>query len=358
MHYVLMARRLLRVVTLLPTLCLAQAAGAPVAVTEAVEGDLALALSLTGSVTASQDAQLSVATSGLVTRLLVDAGDRVESGDLLLELDSEMADYQYQAARASQQQARRALTDARRRLEEVQRLAPQQSIAETVVKDIQAEVAEDESALQQAAAETGYRRALLERHRLRAPFTGVISHRSVDLGEWLAPGSPVFGLVSTEGMRVDFQVPEDYLGQVAAGDVVSFTLGADRTRRYSGKVITAVPVTDPAVRTFLLRVVPDKALAGMLPGMSARGQLALATGRRGIIVPRDALLRYSDGRIIVWVITEQDGSTIASERRVSAGLNFDGQVEIVEGLSAGELVVVKGNESLRSGQVVAVQRED
>lgn len=358
MNYRSTARAVLLWVVLCPGFCVAQAAGVPVAVTEAVEGDLANVISLTGTVTASQDAQLSVATSGLVTRLLVDDGDRVRAGDLLLELDAELADYQYQAARAAREQAERALADARRRLQEAQRLAPQRSIAETVVKDLQAEVAEDESALQEAAAEAGYRRALLERHSLRAPFDGVISDRSVDLGEWLAPGSAVFGLVSAQGMRVDFQVPEDYLGQVKAGDEVSFTLGADRSNSYPAKVLTAVPVTDPSVRTFLIRVVPDNPVPRMLPGISARGELALATGRRGVIVPRDAILRYSDGRVIVWVVTEEEGRAIASERRVRAGLNFDGRVEIIQGLASGDLVVVKGNESLRTGQVVDVQRED
>jgi RND family efflux transporter MFP subunit len=348
--------------SLLVLLCLASASahlqagsGAPVEVAEAKVTELAQVVRLSGTVTARHAAELSVSTPGLVVKLAVDTGDRVEQGDLLLQLDEELATHQYNSARAAQAGADYALEDARRRLEEARTLAPQRSIAETVVRDLAAEVAEDQAALEQAKANTGYRKGILDRHQLRAPFPGVISSRSADLGQWVSPGQPVLGLVSAEQLRVDFQAPEDHLARVKPGAPVEFTLGAAKTRRYQGSVLTAVPVTDPAVRTFLLRVQPAESIPEMLPGMSARADLKLDTGRRGITVPRDAVLRYSDGRVIVWVVREQDGQHTAAERRVTAGLTFDGLVEIREGLSAGERVVVKGNESLRSGQAVAIQ---
>ena len=70
--------------------------------------------------------------------------------------------------------------------------------AETVVRDLAAEVAEDEAALQQAKANSGYRKGILDRHQLRAPFSGVISSRTVDLGQWVTPGQAVLGLVSAK----------------------------------------------------------------------------------------------------------------------------------------------------------------
>jgi RND family efflux transporter MFP subunit len=331
--------------------------GVPVEVAAARSADLARIVQLTGTVTARHAAPLSVSTSGLVVELAVDAGDQVEQGDVLLQLDPELATHQYDSARAEQTRAERALEDARRRLAEARTLAPQRSIAETVVRDLAAEVAEDEAALQQAKANTGYRKGILDRHQLRAPFSGVISNRSVDLGQWVTPGQAVLGLVSAEQLRLDFQVPEDHLGRIQVGDPVQFSLGAAKEQHYAGTVLTTVPVTDPAVRTFLLRVQPDDAIAGMQPGMSARARFRMGTGERGITVPRDAVLRYSDGRVIVWVIQDDNGQYNAIERRVAAGLSFDGLVEVREGLSAGERVVVKGNESLRSGQAVRVLGE-
>jgi RND family efflux transporter MFP subunit len=325
-----------------------------VAIAIAQETELARVVQLNGTVTAERDAALSVATAGLVTVLHVDAGSEVKRGDVLLELDAELAEYQLLSAEAVAIQSERALADARRRLAEARELAPKQSIAESAVKDLAAEVSEDEAALQRAQAELGFRRGVLDRHRVSAPFDGVISARSVELGEWVTPGQPILDLVSTDALRLDFQVPEDYLGKPLADGRLNFSLGADRGATYPGRVFTTVPVTDPTVRTFLLRAVPLEPVPGMLPGMSVRGDLRLGAGETGVSVPRDAVLRYPDGRVVVWVIETVDGVPTALERVVQTGFRFDGRVEIRSGLRAGDEVVVKGNESLRSGQPVDV----
>jgi RND family efflux transporter MFP subunit len=310
---------------------------------------------VTGSVTAARESRLSVATSGLVTALHVDAGTRVKVGDLLLELDPELAQLQWRSARAGAEQARNALTDARRRLQEAEALAPQQSIAETVVRDLAAEVAEDEAALHRAEAEAGYRQGVLERHQLKAPFSGVVSAKLTELGEWVIPGQPVLELVATDQVRLDFQVPEDFLADVATGTPVKFILNADASRVFEGKVATVVPVADPNARTFLLRVHAAAGNYRMLPGMSAQAELALSTGREGLVVPRDAVLRFPDGRSVVWLVRGSALGAMAEERRVETGLAFDGMVEIREGLEDGATVVVQGNAALQEGQQVMIR---
>jgi len=121
-----------------------------------------------------------------------------------------------------------------------------------------------------------------------------------------------------------------------------------------------VPIKDPGARTFLLRVVAnDDALASSLaitPGMSASASLGLATGRIGTVVPRDSILRFPDGRISAWLIDDSDGVTIVHERTVRIGLEFDGVIEVTDGLAEGDLVVTRGNESLQENQAVNVIR--
>ena len=153
---------------------------APVEVIRVDTGTIRESVQLSGTVTAERDAALSVPISGLVGSLQVDAGDVVARGDQLLELDAELATYQSHAADAARLQAERALADARRRLEEARSLAPLQSIAETVVKGLEAEVLEDEAAVLQAVAKASYQRGILNRHTLKAPFAGVISNRYVN----------------------------------------------------------------------------------------------------------------------------------------------------------------------------------
>ncbi len=332
-----------------------QGAAAPVVSASATNSTIKQVANFTGTVTALRNAELSVATAGLITRLEVDAGDKVAAGDLLMVLDDELARHQFDSAQAELNQALHALADAQRRLEEARRLAPQQSIAETVVKDIESEVAEDEAVVVRARAAAGYRKGILARHQLTAPFSGVISERHVERGEWVTPGQAALSLVSTEQLRLDFQLPEDYLGSITTGNAVSFNLGGNPAVSHKGRIATVVPVSDPTARTFLVRIEPEETISDILPGMSTQATLRMDTGRSGIVVPRDAILRYSDGRVVVWMVDSNDqGEAIASERRVETGLTFDGKVEIISGVKSGEAVIVQGNESLRNGQTIQV----
>jgi RND family efflux transporter MFP subunit len=219
------------------------------------------------------------------------------------------------------------------------------------VRDREAEVVLDEAALQQAVAEAGFQRAVLARHQVRAPFDGVVSAKLTELGEWVTPGQPVFELVALDAIRLDFSVSEDFLPAIAPGGRVGFSLSARPGETFAGEVTTVVPVTDRNARTFLLRVRPSDESPLLLPGMSVTATLKLPTGRDGLVVPRDALLRYPDGRTVVWTV----GDNVVSEHRVQTGLQFDGMVEIRGGIEPGDKVVVEGNEALRDGQSVELR---
>jgi RND family efflux transporter MFP subunit len=162
------------------------------------------------------------------------------------------------------------------------------------------------------------------------------------------------GLVSIQRLRIDVQLPEDHLAQLDGLNHVQFSLGSNREETYAARIAAIVPVSDPTSRTALVRIVPQQPVEHMRPGMSARVMLQLETGRNGVVIPRDAVLRFSDGRVVVWVVGQVAGLAEVEERRVDTGRTFDGKIEIVSGLSAGEFVIVRGNESLRSGQQVNV----
>ncbi len=329
--------------------------GVPVVVSAVSQQAIYRQVQVTGSVTSPQVASLSPATAGLVTEVLAEEGDRVSTGDALLRLDAELAELQLQSAAAEHEQASTALNDARRRLREAQALAPQQSIAETAVRALEAEVAADQAALERTAADAGYRRALLARHELRAPFAGVISRKLTAPGEWVAQGQGVFELVATEGLRLDFAVAEDYLSALGEESMVRFSLSARPGEQLAGRVQTIVPVTDTGARTFLLRVVPeDPANAPLMPGLSAQATLLIPDSDAGFAVPRDATLNYPDGRTVVWVVEDGPDGTLAREKVVRPGNAFDGLVEIRGGLAAGDRVVVQGNEALKDGQRIRI----
>lgn len=311
-------------------------------------------LRFSGSVTSPSAARLSVATAGLTTRVAVDAGDRVAAGDVLLELDDELARLAVRRAQAALAQARFTLQDAERRLRDLQALRDDNSVAESTVLSQRAEVQAQQALLQKLTVELATERAVLARHRLRAPFAGTISARAVEPGEWISPGARVLDLVATEGLRVDLAIPEDHLQAVRRLQQASVSPQSDPDTRIAASVAAVVPVADPVSRTFLLRL-QLPAGAALVPGMAVTAELDIPAGREGIVVPRDALLRYPDGRTVVWVLRETQGEQRVLERLVQAGVSFDNRIEVRGELLPTDRVVVKGNESLSDGQRVTVE---
>lgn len=330
---------------------------APIVVAPVKQDAIFQTVQLTGTVTSPRTATLSTSISGLVTAVHVNEGARVQANDLLLELDSDLARYQLQNLVAKVEQASITLQDAKRRLQEAQNLIPQKSIAKSAVRDLETEVAQAQAELQQSTSDMHYQQELLARHALQAPFTGVVSQKHTEIGEWVSPGNGVFELVATENVRVDFNVAEDYLAQIANETTVNFSLNVEPDTVYNGPIGAIVPVLNPTARTFLLRVLADPTYIHISPGMSAKALLQLPTGRSGIIVPKDALLRYPDGRVMVWIAEQKDDTWSVTERKVKTGVSFDRFIEIKEGLTSGERVVVRGNEALQNGQQVSLTSE-
>lgn len=319
--------------------------------------DVIETVTLTGTVVAPRTSQVSTAVAGQVDALDVSIGDQVEAGARLLALDDEIATRELESARAAVREARGQLEDARRRLAEARRLSQSQNIPETEVLSLEAEVNIDQAALDRLQAEAGRQAHQLERHQLTAPFASVISEKFTEVGEWVTPGTPTLELVATDELRIDFQVSQDYYPRLDDGSQIEVTLDSLPNQPINTRVDAVVPVSDPDARTFTLRLEPVDSVSRMTPGMSASGILRIDTGERGVVIPRDALIRYPDGRISVWVVQERnDGAFRVSERQVQTGLSFDGQVHILSGVDDGMTVITEGNETLRDGQAVRIRQ--
>lgn len=331
-------------------------AASPVEIAQSELRPVVQVVTVSGTVTSPQSAILSPSIGGLVEETLVDAGDRVENGSILVTLDSELARLTLERSIAEETQARIALDDARRRLAEAEDVGPKRGIAETEIKSLRAEVTRNEAALEAAVAAARQQEAVVRRHEVRAPFTGVVSRRLAQVGEWVNPGNGLVELVATEGLRFDFRVPQTYYARLDEDTQVDLTLDAVPDEVVPGRIQSIVPVKDPGARTFLLRVVTDaQHRLPVTPGMSVRAAVRIDTGREAVVVPRDAVLMYPDGRKTVWVVVQEDGNTVVHEKRIQAGLEFDGLVEVQGGLEGGLDIVTRGNEALRDGETVIVK---
>lgn len=309
-------------------------------------------LELSGTVTSPHASQISTSVEGLVSAVHFDSGAHIKEGDLLLELDSELEDAAYHQAEAQVAQAAAEVEDAKRRLGIAVKLAKRDYGPKNEVEARWAEVEIDTATLDSHKAELKRRAAILKRHKLPAPYDGVISKRMAEVGQWVEPGTAVFELVAMHGFRIDMPVPQDYYARLREGAEIFVEIDALPGEDIPAKISALIPVSDPDARTFTLRVLPERDDIPITPGMSARVTINLDTGKRDVVVSRDALIRYPDGRITVWVIEEDGDKMSVTERRVEIGLAFDGVVQVLSGLKDGDRVVVRGNESLREGQTV------
>ena len=344
---------LLALCALLPALALAQLA--PVELASVERRDVIETLRLSATLTSPRRARLSPDVEGRLVLLEVDVGARVQAGEVLFKLDDELARLELAQAVAFEHEAEADLANARRRVVEVRELVQKKTFPESEARNLEAQVDRLTAVLERRQAERAFAAATVERHTYRAPFAGVIAERNATLGERVGTDSNVLLLVATERLQLDLRVPQRYFRRVETGTPVRVGVDVLSERVIDAKVERVVPVSDTEARTFLARALLDNTDGGLAPGMSVNAQLRIGTARRAEVVPRDALIRYPDGRTTVWVAEVDGDRHLVSERLVKTGLGFDGVIEILQGLSAGERVVTRGNESLRPGQQVRIR---
>jgi len=310
-------------------------------------------LRLTGTVTSERTASLSPRVSGLVSRVRVDAGDRVSRGKALVDLDATLAKLALDRTGAAVEEAQAQLSEQDRLYKEAREMFERGLVPETFMHAASAERRVASARANRLVAEQKEQRELVRRHTLVAPFAGVVSSRHTDPGEWVETGTAVIELVDMGRLRIDVQAPQERYEQIAVGTPARVSLDALIGESLEGKVVARVPVNDPDARTFLVRVRVEGASKFMTPGMSAQVAFPLRGGASMVKVPRDAVVRKPDGSASVWIINDSNGTTV-SERQVDLGRSLRDWVDVRSGLEPGMRVVVRGNETLREGQQVRI----
>lgn len=309
--------------------------------------------SLTGTVTARREARLSSRATGLVMEMRVDEGDMVKKGDVLMTLDTDLAEITLEGIRAEIARSRVQLDEAKRQEEEVRELVKTGSFPKSEAETRKSTVLVNEANLQQLLVREREQIEMIARHQLVAPFNGVISRKLSEEGEWVPTGTPVLELVETEKPRFDLQVPQEFLTRVSGAEQVVVRLDAHPETPLAAHIATMVPVKDAVSRTFLTRLEFDDERALAAPGMSGSAEISFRP-RDGetVQIPRDAVMRYPDGTVKVWVVSKNGEEAMVQSREIRTGGSLGELTEVVSGLEGGEQIVLKGNESLREDQAV------
>ncbi|HSN84348.1 MAG TPA: efflux RND transporter periplasmic adaptor subunit [Polyangiales bacterium] len=314
---------------------------------EVRSGSIEAQWSFLGDVSALRQARLAAGASGEVRRVTVRVGDHVKAGDLLVEVDPSLATARVRAASASKEASAAELERARRDAERLSSAGPDIAAAaeiEQATSEKKRAVAERER-LRATEAEA---RAQLGRHRVRAPFDGVIAARSVDPGDWVDPGVEVVELVDDQGVEVLASVPPDVARYLALGDEATLELAGQRT---GATIEGIVPALDTESRTMRLRLVPDEPTGWLLPGAAVDVVLTIERSEEGaVVIPRDALVY---GIASTQVVKSVDGKAEVVPVEVLAR-GRDELLVASEALSAGDAVVTRGNERVFPGQPLIV----
>ncbi|MFN7725051.1 MAG: efflux RND transporter periplasmic adaptor subunit [Rubrivivax sp.] len=302
---------------------------APVEVGRATAQTLTDAYAAVGSLQAAQGVVLRPEVSGRIAKLGFNDGQRVAKGQLLLQLDDTLQQAQLKQAEASAGIARTNLQRSRE-------LQGQGFVSASAVD-------QNAAALDVAEAQVALARAQLARMKVFAPFDATAGIRKVDVGDYVKDGADIVNLEDLRSLEVDFALPERYVTRVRPGQSVDVTLDAVAGQRFKGRVVALDSVVDANGRALQVRARVDNPGGLLRPGMFARARVVFASREGAVVVPEEALVPLGGKQFLFKLVTTPDGKKMAQRLEARLGLRLEGQVEVLEGLAAGDQVVTAGH---------------
>jgi HlyD family secretion protein len=309
--------------------------------------ELTRTISMNGSLYAWQDVIISSEVGGYrVAEVLVDVGDRVRKGQRLVSLSTALLEAEVATKQATLRQREAELMNAQSALDRGRSLSTQNLLSKADLDRLTSEQLASQSRLESARADLETSQLRLKFTQVVAPDDGVITSRTVTVGQIAQAGNEMLRLLRNGRIEWRGEAPETRLMDLAPGQGVSvFT--ADGTP-FHGTIRVVAPTISANDRTALVYV-DLPADERLRPGMFARGEIAIGTGP-AYMVPLESVVS-ADGYSYVFVLSEDD---VVARRRIEVGAIHDDSIEVVDGLEAGERIVEKGAGFLKDGDRVSV----
>lgn len=316
----------------------------PEAVTTAVatEEQWSESLSAVGSITAEQGVVVAPEIAGTVVEIAFESGATVKAGDLLVRLDTTTEAAQLRAAEAQAELARLNAERSRK-------LRGENAVS-------QSELDAAEASLKQAQANADAIRAAIDKKTIRAPFSGQLGIRLVNLGEQVAVGHGLVSLQSLTPAFADFSLPQQELEKISPGLAVRIVSDTYPGKVFEGQIAAINPDLDAATRSVRVRALMPNADRLLRPGMFVRVETALPGNATVVAVPASAVISapYGDSVFVVEPQTQKDGKSmlVAVQKFIKPGRAQGDFVSVASGLNKGDKVVSAGAFKLHSGTPV------
>src|SRR5262249_21189935 len=291
----------------------------PEAVTTVVaeREDWPASLNAIGTVTAVQGVTVSADLAGIVTHIAFESGESVRDGDLLVELDTRQ-----EQAQLAQQQARLGAAEAARDLarlnfERMDGLVNEGAITRAEFDRAVAEQKQTAAELTQTEAQIEEIRATIARKTIRAPFSGILGLRQVNLGQYLSAGDPVVPLQSLDPTYVNFGVPQQDTGEVRIGQTVRITTDDRKGAAFTGRITAINSIVDEETRNVQIQATLANPAGKLRPGMFVQTEVLLGANRAAVTLPASAIsyAPYGDSVFIVEDLKGSDGHTYRGVRQ-------------------------------------------
>ena len=301
-------------------------------------------LAAIGTVEAVHGVTVSADLPGTVAKITFESGQYVHEGDVLVELDTR------------QERAQLAALEAQRDLAKVTYGREEQLASAGVISRSEY----DQAAAQQKATEANVAetRATIERKTIRAPFSGILGIRKVNLGQYLAGGAPIVSLQSLNPVYVDFGVPQQELGRLKIGQALRVTTEQISGAVFTGRVNALDSVVDEATRNVQVQATLPSPEGRLRPGMFAQVELGVGESRNVIPLPASAIsyAPYGDSVFVITDMKDPKGNAYRGVRQqfVKIEGSKGDQVAVISGLKPGDEVVTSGVFKLRNGSAVQV----
>jgi membrane fusion protein (multidrug efflux system) len=309
----------------------------------------------TGQLLAKQRADVAAQVPGEVTAILVDEGQSVAEGAVVIEIDPERRALDLDRARARLSEAGAALLEAQRQHARVETLAQKKVASKAQREQADAALEAARSRVQAVQADLGAAERAVSDSRVATRFAGVIGRRFVSRGEFVQPGQKLFELVSLDPVEVEFNLPESDAARLQLGLPLGVTVAPYPGEVFQAQVSMVSPVIDERTRTLRVKALLPNPDGRLRPGLFARADLGIAKRENVVIVPEEALLQRADGKVVFRAV---DGGKRAERRLVEIGPITGGEVEIRSGLAAGDVVIVRGHSTLADGAPITARNAD
>lgn len=315
-----------------------------VEVTAVTRGSAEPMVDLVGTVRYGRVSRVAAEVAGIVATIDFSEGARVEAGQPLVQLSSDLLEAGIAGTRANYEQAQIELERARKDLQRIEALFTENSVSESLYDENHYRVLGLEKQLAGIKATLDLQQLKIDKTRIYAPFAGLVQEKLTEQGQWVATGGAIAVIADDRKIEVDIDVPRHLLNFLQSGRKVSVRSGG---QNYAGRFVNFIPQGDVATRTFTVKLKLDNA-EGLIEGMEAHAKLPGGPKLDSLLVPRDAVLKQF-GKQIVFIAVDGKAKMIPVKIQGYHGMQV--AVEASE-LAVTQQVVVKGNERIRDGQAI------